>query len=144
MDTNAPSEELIAYFDLPLNLQHAGNIAFRIARLLESRGYTTEAATIPLLEKAQSLEDLLLPYRLSDDDPDAEEAEIVRQAAATQARAIVAEVERVGVGEDRLGQCLRNLFECMEMGPRGGDTIFARRGEPALAATGRLKVNPTK
>lgn len=34
-------------------------------------------------------------------------------------RVLVSEIAAAGVGGDRIGQCVRNLFECLERGEEG-------------------------
>lgn len=124
-DSDGPT---IAYFDIPLDIPHAGKVATRICVLLDSRGYLSDARFLPLLEKAQEMENLLIPYRYDEENPPDEEAERIQREAADLGRAFVAEIERVGAGEDRLGQCIRNLFECLERG-REGAALSLRAGE---------------
>ena len=100
----------MAHFDLPLNLPHAATIAGRIVRLL---------ADTPCLEQAEELQEPLLFYQLTDDFSASEAAYRVRDGAARRGRQLVADIERLGLGHDRLGQCLRNLFECLELGEEG-------------------------
>jgi hypothetical protein len=118
----------MAYFDLPLNLPHAGRIAARICRLIESRAVGDDLRYFQLSEMAEQLETLLRPYCITDDDPPEDEAEPVRQQAAELGRELVDRIQRLGIGEDRLGQCIRNLFECLAMGEEGAD-ISLRAGE---------------
>ena len=41
---------------------------------------------------------------------------------------LVDEIERHALGEDRLGECIRNLFECLELGAEGA-VLSLRAGE---------------
>jgi hypothetical protein len=118
----------MAYFDLPLNLPHAGRVAARICRLIENRAVGDDLRYFQLSELAERLETLLRPYCITDDDPPPDEAEPVRQQAAEMGRELVDRIQRLGIGEDRLGQCVRNLFECLAMGEEGAD-ISLRAGE---------------
>jgi hypothetical protein len=118
----------MAHFDLPLNLPHAGRVAWRICRLIESRAVGDDLRYFQLSEIAEQLETLLQPYCITDDDPPEDEAEPVRQQAAELGRELVDRIQRLGFGEDRLGQCVRNLFECLAMGEEGAD-ISLRAGE---------------
>lgn len=120
---------MIPYFDIPLNLPHAGTIAARLCQVIENRGIGKDLRFLRLAEEAEELEALLRPYRLTGEDPlDATEAEQVRQEAATKGRALVDSVARLGLGDDRIGQCVRNLFECLEMGEEGA-LLSLRAGE---------------
>jgi hypothetical protein len=119
---------MTAFFDLPLNIPHAATVAWRIPRVMASRGWADEPWGEGLLQHAGMLEQRLSEYRHADDNPDSAEAEEVCQEAADLARTLVAEMERAGVGDDRVGQCIRNLFECLGMGREGAE-ISLRAGE---------------
>ncbi len=112
------------FFDVPLNLPHAGRIARRLLTILHGDGqdHTGAAAT------AAKLVDLLDPYYESEENPRAETAARVRHEAAGLGRQFVDQVELDALGHDRLGQCVRNLFECLELG-REGAAISLRAGE---------------
>jgi hypothetical protein len=80
-------------------------------------------------ERAADLIILLEPWRDQEDNGPAEAAEKARQSAAALGRMIVDVVEKSkGVGYDRLGQAVRNLFECLSMGEEGA-RISLRAGE---------------
>jgi hypothetical protein len=110
-------------FNIPLNLPHAATIAHRILHHLRGRGAPAES-----LERAGGLIVLLEPWRDLEDNGPAEPAEKARQAAAALGRAVVDDIEKSGVGYDRLGQALRNLFECLAMGEEGA-ILSLRAGE---------------
>lgn len=114
----------IPHFDLPLNLPHAATVAERILRLVVQRGHTAllGAATVEILET-------LRPYHEADENPaDPHEAEAIVAYVAALGRALTNDIERFGVGEDRLGQCIRNLFECLALGEEGA-RLSLRAGE---------------
>jgi hypothetical protein len=117
-----------AFFDIPLDLPHAGTIASRIARQLTARGpgYPPESAT--LLRAVEDLIAVLQPYRLSGEDPHEAETHRATQEALRLGRQIVDEVEKLNWGEDRLGQHIRNLFECLACGEEGA-RLSLRAGE---------------
>jgi hypothetical protein len=71
---------------------------------------------------------LLQPWRDHEDNGPDETAEKARQSAAALGRLIVDDIEKSGVGTDRLGQAVRNLFECLAMGEEGA-RIALRAGE---------------
>ena len=48
-------------------------------------------------------------------------------------RLIVDDIERLGVGDDRIGQAVRNFFECLELGEEGA-RISLRAGENPKSA----------
>ena len=118
----------MAYFDLPLNLPHAGRIAERIRRLVEQRAVDTDLRYLRLGSTAEALDELLTPYRVSGDDPPMTAADPVRREAAELGRRLVDQIAQNGLGEDRLGQCVRNLFECLALGEEGA-LISLRAGE---------------
>ena len=111
------------FFNIPLNLPHAATIAHRILHHMRGRGAPPEA-----LERAGGLVVLLEPWRDQEDNGAAEGAEKARQEAATLGRAIVDDIEMNKLGGDRLGQAVRNLFECLALGEEGA-SISLRAGE---------------
>ncbi|GAB4452452.1 MAG: hypothetical protein OHK0029_03370 [Armatimonadaceae bacterium] len=118
----------LPFFDLPLNLPHARKVAWRIRRLVENRTTGTNLRYLHLLETAEQLESLLEPYYADDYDPEPAEGEAVRQSAAALGRSLVEQIEQHQLGEDRLGQCVRNLFECLALG-KEGMVLSLRAGE---------------
>jgi hypothetical protein len=110
-------------FNLPLNLPHASTIAHRVLHHMRGRGAPAEA-----LERVGGLIVLLEPWRDQEDNGPAEAAEKIRQSAAAMGRLIVDDIEKSKVGYDRLGQAVRNLFECLAMGEEGAQ-ISLRAGE---------------
>ena len=112
------------YFDVPLNLPHAGRIARRLLVILQGDGQDRTAAG----QTATKLAGLLDPYFESEENPSVQVAARVRHEAAELGRQFVDRVELDGLGHDRLGQCVRNLFECLELG-REGAAISLRAGE---------------
>lgn len=116
--------EHVPHFKIPLNLPHAGRIAERILSLLDREGLPgPETGRI-----AEKLSALLEPYLESDENPRPDVADKVRHEAADLGRRLVDHIERDQLGHDRLGQCVRNLFECLELGPEG-TLISLRAGE---------------
>jgi hypothetical protein len=111
------------FFDLPLNLPHAATIARRVLHHMRGREAPAEA-----LQRAGALVVLLEPWRDQEDNGPAEAAEEARRSAAALGRLVVDDIERSGVGYDRLGQAVRNLFECLSMGEEGA-RISLRAGE---------------
>lgn len=110
-------------FNLPLNLPHAATVAHRILYHLRGRGAAAET-----LERAGGLIVLLEPWRDLEDNGPSDAAEKARQSAAAMGRLLVDDIEKSGVGSDRLGQAVRNLFECLAMGEEGA-RISLRAGE---------------
>ena len=52
----------------------------------------------------------------------------IADRAAGLGRTVVEEIERNELGSDRIGQCVRNLFECLERGQEGS-LLSLRAGE---------------
>lgn len=75
----------------------------------------------------QTLYEQIGKYEGEEDPPDAEAQAAADQALVT-ARQLVDEIERLKVGEDRLGQSIRNLFECLGFAEEGAE-ISLRAGE---------------
>jgi hypothetical protein len=113
------------YFHVALNLPHAGRVARRIVPLLPEAGGGDAAEA---RETAAELVRLLDPCLDLDENPPGDLAAQVRNHAAALGRTLVGSIERGGLGHDRLGQCVRNLFECLELGCEGAD-ISLRAGE---------------
>ncbi|MES2460236.1 MAG: hypothetical protein V4671_06615 [Armatimonadota bacterium] len=118
----------VPYFDIPLNLPHAGRVAERIRRLIEQRAIGNDLRWFQLAETVEELDVLLTPYRIADEDPPPEEAEPIREKAIDLGRRLAAEAIRQELREDRFGQCVRNLFECLALGEEGA-LLSLRVGE---------------
>jgi hypothetical protein len=103
-----------------IDLPHAGTITLRIAHRFERQGIE-EPAVAALVE-------LLLPYRSVGENPPKDETQQVQAQAATWGRSLVAVIEKLEIGEDRLGQCIRNLFECLDLAEEGA-ILSLRAGE---------------
>lgn len=112
------------FFHVPLNLPHAGRVARRILTLLHREGRTSTRAG----DFAAQLVELLDPAFETDENPPAAEAARLREQAAALGRELVDAIELDALGHDRLGQCVRNLFECLELG-REGAALSLRAGE---------------
>jgi hypothetical protein len=112
------------FFQVALNLPHAGRVARRIVRLLQTAG----AVGDPAYRVATELMILLDPCTELEENPPGDLGAGLRDRAAALGRRLVDCIERGGLGHDRLGQCVRNLFECLELG-REGARISLRAGE---------------
>jgi hypothetical protein len=117
---------MAAHFDIPLDLPHAARIADRILiivqRHAEEKGVEAEQA----IDAAERLWSLLFRYSGEDDNPAG--AIQIRDDAAAIGREIVSAAVDAGITSDRLGQLVRNLFECLELGEEGAE-ISLRAGE---------------
>lgn len=124
----------MAHFEIPLNLPHASRIMARIGTLAVRRHDGTDYNFRTFFVLIRRLQELLLPWELSGDNPaDAAEAERVRQEAAELGRHLASEIGRLRIGEDRIGQCVRNLFECLAMGREGADLGLQAGENPGSA-----------
>jgi len=111
------------HHDIPLDLSHAGTVAIRIYRHIARHAEAGLA-----LERARELCELLEPFRGSGENPAPDEAEAIVAAGAQLARELVDHVEAHSLRDDRLGQLVRNIFECLELGAEGA-SISLRAGE---------------
>lgn len=118
----------MAHFDIPLDLPHAGRLAGRIQRLLEKHCEELGADAPDAVDIADKLDSLLFKYSVTEENPADAEANEVREQAAALGRELVAALERANIASDRLGQFIRNLFECLELGEEGA-AISLRAGE---------------
>lgn len=120
------------HFKVPLNLPHAAKIAARLRYHLDRRapGPAGKAA----YDSVESLTELLRPCEIRDENPaDENEGKRIADEAAVLGRALVASIESLKIGDDRLGQAIRNLFECLGMGEEGAQ-ISLRAGENPKSA----------
>jgi hypothetical protein len=104
-----------------LNLPHARTITQRIGRSLEALGAFGEVGNghaAPLADAYDRLEQLLRGF---DEDPPAVEALRAADEAAALGRALVEAVLATPARGDRLGQHVRNLFECLGLPEEGGE-----------------------
>ena len=115
-------------FLIPLDLPHAGRIADRLYNLLERHVEEESLSADDILRLAERLSKMLWEHTENDENPPDAEAFAVRDAAASLARQLVDELETAGIRGDRLGQYVRNLFECLELGEEGA-AISLRAGE---------------
>jgi len=79
-----------------------------------------------VIDRAEQLSAYLFRNASGDDNPP--DALTIRDEAANMARQLVDSIEAAHMGGDRLGQLLRNLFECLELGKEGAE-ISLRAGE---------------
>lgn len=122
-----------SHFQIPLNLPHAATVAERLYRQLQEKRMLlsledTVAETLTL-----ELMRLLWTYKVEGENPVGEEAERVKLEAAEITRRIVEGIEKDALQSDRAGQCIRNIFECLEMGKEGAQ-ISLRAGENPQSA----------
>jgi hypothetical protein len=117
----------MAFYNVPVNLPHAATVVNRIELRLAALQVLERPEAEQLLILIEQLQDNIGKYEGANDPPDDETREVV-EASAVVARQIVEEIEQLQAGEDRLGQLIRNLFECMGLGKEGAE-ISLRAGE---------------
>lgn len=113
---------------VPINLPHARTIVTRIGGSLEAHGAFGEAGnggTGALHEAFLALERAAQPF---DEDPPEKDAFAAADALAVHARSLVAAIVETPARGDRLGQLVRNLFECLGL-PEEGAELALRCGE---------------
>jgi len=116
------------YFKVALNLPHAGRVAWRIDSLLSAETSANPLKLDAAVATVAEIRGLLEPAIELDDNPPPPIAVELRNRVAELGRRLVGQIESGGLGHDRLGQCVRNLFECLELGLEGAD-ISLRAGE---------------
>lgn len=114
------------HFHLPVNLGHAATVASRLANRLGN--VVPDEGVSEALEQANLIVSELQPYRLSNDEPSTAETMVVQAHILDLARHLVRLIEFEGHRTDRLGQAVRNLFECLGRGKEGAD-MGLRAGE---------------
>jgi len=108
-----------------INLPHANTVLGRIVRWLEAQEQPQPYADTALPGLLAELDRRLRPYV---EDPQEKIAVAAADEAAEVARLVVTEIEVVGYRGDRLGQCVRNLFECLGLAAEGAE-LSLRCGE---------------
>jgi len=103
-----------------LNLPHARTVAQRIGRSLDALGAFGESGNGDAAALASALDALERRLRGFDEDPPAEEALRAADEVAVLARALVEAIRATPARGDRLGQHVRNLFECLGLSEEGG------------------------
>jgi len=109
----------MAHFDIPLDLPHAGRIADRLLIIVQRHAEEKGIEAPDAVEAAERLWNLLFRFSGDDDNPAPAEAMPLRDEAAAIARELVDAVVAAHLTSDRLGQLVRNFFECLELGEEG-------------------------
>lgn len=116
----------MAHFDIPLDIPHAARLAERIEslidRIIDETGKPADAS----IAVAARMSKLLFRYTEDDDNP--AEPVRIRDEAATLGRELVDAIVHDDIANDRLGQYVRNFFECLELGAEGAE-LSLRAGE---------------
>jgi hypothetical protein len=118
----------MAHYDLPLDLPHAGRVAGRILELLERHCEEHGIDAPEVFDAAERLDSMLFKYVEEDENPAEPEGKAAKEKAADLGRRLVTALEAADIRGDRLGQYVRNLFECLELGEEGA-AISLRAGE---------------
>ena len=108
-----------------INLPHALTIVGRLVYYLEYRSEPVPIEQTNVRELLAELDRILRPYPT---DPPPATAVTVSRSAAVPARLLAGEMARAGYTGDRLGQCIRNLFECLGL-PEEGAALSLECGE---------------
>ena len=111
-----------------VNLPHSRTIIQRIARSLEALGAFGElgnGGAISLHTACEALQKEAEPF---DEDPRLEDALGAADKIAGRARELVSAILATPVRGDRLGQLVRNLFECLGL-PEEGASLSLECGE---------------
>jgi len=88
-----------------------------VQRHAEEKGVEAPEA----IDAAERLWHLLFRFSGEDDNPPENEALPLRDEAAAIGRELVDAVVAAKLTSDRLGQLVRNLFECLELGKEGSE-----------------------
>jgi hypothetical protein len=104
-----------------LNLPHARTVLQRIGRSLEALGAFGEAGNGHAASLVSAFEAVEQRLRGFDEAPPAEEALAAADEAAALARVLVAAIVATRTRGDRLGQHVRNLFECLGLPEEGAE-----------------------
>ena len=118
----------MAHFDIPLDLPHASRLAERIVNLIERHIEELGVDAPTVVESAERVSSILFRFGDEDVTPTDNESLAARDEAAVAARELVTQLESSPLKSDRLGQYIRNLFECLELGAEGAE-ISLRAGE---------------
>jgi len=118
----------VAHFDIPLDLPHAGRLADRIVNLLERHAEELGVDASDAIDVAEKMSNLLFRFSANDENPNDDEANSIREEAADLGRQLVDQLQSTNITSDRIGQYVRNYFECLELGEEGA-SISLRAGE---------------
>jgi len=111
-----------------INLPHARTIVARIGHSLEALGAFGEAGNGGAMALHDAFETLARQAQVFDEDPPEKEAIVAADALAAHGRALVAAIVETTARGDRLGQLVRNFFECLGLAEEGAQ-LALRCGE---------------
>jgi hypothetical protein len=104
-----------------INLPHSRTVVQRIARTLDALGAFHQEENGGALALETAITDLMGLLQDFDEDPPFESAITAADLAAARARDLVAAILATSHRSDRLGQHVRNLFECLGLGEEGAE-----------------------
>jgi hypothetical protein len=102
-----------------INLPHTRIIVDRIGRSLDNLGGFTEGGNGASSDLGAAYEELEATVREHEQDLPPHLAIPAADAVAERGRTLVAAILRTRCRGDRLGQCVRNLFECLGLSEEG-------------------------
>jgi hypothetical protein len=108
-----------------INLPHAHTVVSRLVRWFEGMAEPAALENTQVPGLLAELDRCLRPFT---EDPPEAEAVAAAVKTAQVARQLVDEIERTDYRGDRLGQCVRNLFECLGLAEEGAE-LSLRCGE---------------
>lgn len=118
----------MAHFDIPLDLPHAARIADRLQILIEQHAEDVGMEPVEVMDVLDEMTGLLFRHSEDEENPPMPLALEVRDKAALLGRKLVDALEESAIRGDRLGQLVRNYFECLELGEEGA-ALSLRAGE---------------
>ena len=104
-----------------INLPHARTILQRIARTLDALGGFSQQSNGGARALSDALAEVDGALRPFDADPPADEALEAADAVAERGRLLVDAIMASTCRSDRLGQHVRNFFECLGLDQEGAD-----------------------
>ncbi len=108
-----------------INLPHARTVIRRIGRMLEFLGAFREGSSAGALALHAAFEDLENEAAPYDEDPALPAAVAAADGLALRGRTLVAAILDTPLRSDRLGQHVRNLFECLGLAEEGAQLSLA-------------------
>jgi hypothetical protein len=111
-----------------INLPHARTVIHRIGRMLEFLGAFREADNGGALALHAAFVALEKDAEAFDEDPAEQAAVRAADGLAARARVLVAAILETPLRSDRLGQHVRNVFECLGLAAEGAE-LSLRCGE---------------
>jgi hypothetical protein len=111
-----------------INLPHSRTIVFRIGRSLEALGAFGEAGNGGAFALRAAFEALEQSVQGFEDDPPIDEALDAADGVAALGRGLVEAILAGSCRSERLGQHVRNLFECLGLAEEGAH-LSLRCGE---------------